>query len=368
VTSIVACGDVGACRAECKSIFSGCRSALDAADLCFAQLETTISTRGSKAPNARLAMRAPEALAGALREVGIDVVSFAGNHCLDFGYEAFSDTLRHLQGAGVQVCGAGEHLAAARQPVYCEAGRHRVAVIAACSVLPEGYAAEPDKPGCAPMRAFTVYEPIEPDQPGTASRARTFAHREDLAALAEQVRRARVAADLVLVSLHWGIHMIPFVLADYQTEVAHAVIDAGADAVLGHHPHILKAVELYRGKAVYYSLGNFAIEQPHVWDPAIVRTSSFRHLTSLHPQWNLSKRYTLPENTRATGMAKLVIEESGAVQFRFCPAWVDDDSAPHMLQARNPQFASVRGFLEESIRAAGFATRFDVEGDELVLS
>jgi len=368
VTSIVACGDVGACRADCSSIFSGSRSAFAAADLCFAQLETTISTRGSKAPNARLAMRAPEAFAATLHEVGIDVVSFASNHCLDFGYEAFSDTLRHLGAAGVRVCGAAANLAAARQPIFCELASHRVALIAASSILPEGYAAQANKAGCAPMRALSLYEPTEPDQPGTPPRVHTFAHRDDLCALTEALRRAHAAADLVLVSLHWGIHMVPFVLADYQREVAHAVIDAGADAVLGHHPHILKAIELYRGKPIYYSLGNFAIEQPHVWDPTILRTDSFRNLVSLNPEWDLSKRYTLPENTRATGLAKLLIEKGASLECRFCPAWVDDDSAPQMLHAGDPRFGTVCDFLERSTRAVGLATRFERDGDELVLS
>jgi poly-gamma-glutamate capsule biosynthesis protein CapA/YwtB (metallophosphatase superfamily) len=367
MTSIVACGDVGARRSECATIFAGCRDALHAADLAIAQLETSISERGSRAPNARLAMRAPVSLARALHAAGIDVVSFAGNHCLDFGYEAFADTLQHCAHAGVQVCGAGENLESARRPLVCTVGRHRLAVFAACSILPEGYAAEPAKPGCAPLRAFTVYQAVEPDQPGTPPRTCTFAHRGDLDALTAAVRVARSAHDVVLVSLHWGIHMVPAVLADYQRQVAHALIDAGADAVLGHHPHVLKGIELYRGKAIFYSLGNFAIEQPHIWDPAILESASFRHLVSLNPQWDVSRRYMLPENTRATGLAKLVLHEDGSMSYRFCPAWIDDTSAPHMLRATDPHFAVVREFLETSTRTAGLATRFEPERDELVL-
>lgn len=368
MTSIVACGDVAVRRSDCASMFIGCREALQAADLCFAQLEAPISERGSKAPNARLAVRAPMAMAPALRDAGIDVVSLAGNHCLDFGYEALADTLQHLAQAGVQTCGAGEDLSTALQPAYLQAGAHRVAIIAACSILPEGYAAQAGKPGCAPLRAFTVYEPIEPDQPGTPPRTRTFPHREDLDALIGHVRAAREAADCVLVSLHWGIHMIPFVLADYQIEVAHALIDAGADAILGHHPHLLKGIELYRGRPIFYSLGNFAIEQPHVWDPAILQSSSFRHLVSLHPEWDLGRRFVMPESTRPTGVAKLVLHRGGGLESRFCPAWIGDDSAPRMLRAGEPQFDTVRAFLEESSEKAGFRTRFRVEGDEVVLA
>ncbi len=368
MTTIVACGDVAVRRSDCASMFAGCLDVLQSADLCFAQLEAPVSDRGSKAPNARLAMRSPVATASSLCDAGFDVVSVAGNHCLDYGYEAFADTLQHLARVGIRTCGAGDGLVTALEPAYLKAGAYRVAIIAACSILPEGYAAQSGKPGCAPLRAFTVYEPAEPDQPGTPPRTRTFAHREDLEALIGRVRAARAAADWVLVSLHWGIHMIPFVLADYQTEAAHALIDAGADAILGHHPHLLKGVELYRGRPVFYSLGNFAIEQPHVWDSAILQSASFRHLVSLHPEWDLTRRFMMPENTRPTGLAKLILRDGGAIESRFCPAWIEDDSSPRMLRAGETHFDAVRRFLEESSAKAGFETRFAQEGDELVVT
>jgi poly-gamma-glutamate capsule biosynthesis protein CapA/YwtB (metallophosphatase superfamily) len=368
MTVILAAGDVAVHRADGGSMFAGCRDALQAADLCIAQLEAPISERGARVPNARLAMRAPVASARAMHEAGFDLVSCAGNHCLDFGYEALGDTVRHLREAGLQACGVGETLEGALAPCYLTRGGVRVALIAACSILPEGYAAEADRPGCAPLRAFTLYEAIEPDQPGTPPRTRTFAHEGDLAALAQRVREARTAADWVLVSLHWGVHMVPHVLADYQRVAAHALIDAGADAILGHHPHLLKGIELYRGRPVFYSLGNFAIEQPHIWDPAILRAPSFQHLISLHPNWDLSRRYMLPENTRLTGLAKLVTGKDRSLQCRFLPAWIEEDSAPWLLRAADPRFEMVRAFLEQSSRAVGFDTRISVLGDELAVS
>jgi poly-gamma-glutamate capsule biosynthesis protein CapA/YwtB (metallophosphatase superfamily) len=366
--TILACGDVGVKRADCHSMFAGCASTLRNADIGFAQLESTISERGEAVPNAKLAMRAPPAMARAAREAGIAVMSFAGNHCLDFGYQAFRDTLMHAGAAGIRLCGAGEDLSAARQHVIVEHGTARVAFLAVSSILPEGYAAEPTKPGCAPMRALTSYEQIEHDQPGTPARCRTFAHREDLAALVHGVRRAREQADLVLVSLHWGIHMIPTVLADYQTEVAHALIDAGADAILGHHPHLLKGVEIYAGKPIFYSLGNFAIEQPHVWDAAISGSESFRHLVELNPDWRAQERYRLPEITRRSGMAKLTWSPGAALRASFLPAWIDDDSVPQMLTHPDPRFGEVHSLLERSSRDAGIAVRIELRDDELVLS
>jgi poly-gamma-glutamate capsule biosynthesis protein CapA/YwtB (metallophosphatase superfamily) len=364
---IFACGDVGAKRADCAGIFAGSAATLRQADLCLAQLETTITEGGAKAPNARLAMRSPPQMARAARDAGIDVMSFAGNHCMDFGYEAFEDTLRHCAAAGLVLCGAGQSLGEARKPQILEVNGTKVAVFAASSILPEGYAAEADKPGCAPLRAFTLYDQIEIDQPGTPPRIRSFAHREDLQALVQGIREARSVADVVLVSLHWGIHMIYATIADYQREVAHACIDAGADAILGHHPHLLKGVEIYHGRPVFYSLGNFAIEQPHVWDPAITSSASFRHLVSLNPQWQADAVYMLPENTRMSGIAKLLISEQG-VETRFIPAWITDDSVPHVIGASDPHFEMTREFLAASSRDAGLTTGFDTDGDEILIT
>jgi poly-gamma-glutamate capsule biosynthesis protein CapA/YwtB (metallophosphatase superfamily) len=348
-------------------MFTGCAATLRRADLCFAQLETTISEGGAKVPNARLAMRAPPVMARAARDAGIGVMSFAGNHCLDFGYEAFHDTLRHAADAGITLCGAGETLLAARRPALLDVSGVRVAVIAASSILPEGYAAEAGKPGCAPLRAHTAYDSIEHDQPGTPVRISTFAHQGDLRAMLSDIRAARAVADVVLVSLHWGIHMVPAVLADYQIEAAHAAIDAGADAILGHHPHLLKGVEIYRGRPIFYSLGNFAIEQPHVWDPDITHSASFKNLVSLNPQWNMDQVYMLPPVTRLSGVAKLVFLAHGQWEVRFLPAWIADDSSPQLLAAPDPRFAQVAAFIAESSRAAGLNTAVSVQGNELLL-
>jgi poly-gamma-glutamate capsule biosynthesis protein CapA/YwtB (metallophosphatase superfamily) len=354
-------------RPDCLSMFAGCAGILNQADLCFAQLETTISERGAVVPNAKLAMRAPPAMAAAAKKAGIDVVSFAGNHCLDYGYDAFADTMQHAADAGLVVCGAGQDLAAARRPALLDAAGSKVAVFAASSILPEGYAAEAERAGCAPLRAHTAYEQIEPDQPGTAARIRTFADRDDLEALLEGIRAARQHAHIVLLSVHWGIHMVPASIADYQIEIAHRAIDAGADAILGHHPHLLKGVEFYRGRPIFYSLGNFAIEQPHIWNPAIVRSASFKHLVSLNPQWTLDSTYMLPAVTRMTGVAKLVRDRAEEWRVSFIPAWIGDDSAPRVLNSSDSRFDEVAAFISSSSEQAGFTTEVSIDGDELVL-
>jgi len=364
---LMACGDVAVKRSDCDSIFAGCRSVLKAADVCFGQLEAPISDRGAKVPNARLAMRAPPSMAGAARQAGFNVMSFAGNHCLDYGYDAFEDTFTHAQQAGILLCGAGPNLNAASQPAVLQVRGESLAVLAACSILPEGYAAGRDNAGCVPLRAHTVYEPIEPDQPGTGARIRTSPYTQDLDALVRAVRKADATYDYVVVSLHWGIHMVKGSIADYQRAAAHALIDAGARAILGHHPHLLKGIEIYRGSPIFYSLGNFAIEQPYVWDPRITQTAGFKHLQSLNPTWALDGAYTLPPDTRWSVIARLELNGS-QTRTLLRPVWIDDDSAPVVLSPPDPRFTGVAEFLRQAQAAADLHTGIEAQGAELTLT
>jgi poly-gamma-glutamate capsule biosynthesis protein CapA/YwtB (metallophosphatase superfamily) len=365
---ILAVGDVGAKRADLASMFAGVRPLLASAPVVFGQLETVVSDRGAIVPNARLAMRSGSALAPILAETGFTMMSFAGNHCLDWGYEGFGDTIGHMTDAGVALAGAGANREAAFRPTFQQVGDTRVALVAANAILPEGYAATRDRAGCAPLHAHTFYEQVEHDQPGTPARIRSHPARADLADLLAAIRQAKAEAQIVLLSLHWGIHMVRGAIAEYQIEVAHAAIEAGADAILGHHPHIMKAIAFHRGKPIFYSLGNFAIEQPHIWDPTIVETESFRHLVSLNPSWSMDATYMLPEETRITGVAQLVVRGGAIAEVRFRPAWIDDDSAPRLLAADDAEFRRVTDYLRDVTRDEGLMTRIAVDGDGLLLT
>jgi poly-gamma-glutamate capsule biosynthesis protein CapA/YwtB (metallophosphatase superfamily) len=361
--TLLAVGDVAARRADLASMFARVAPALRQGDFVFGQLEAPISDRGARNPEAKLAMRCEPAMARAAADAGFGVMSCAGNHCLDFGPEALIDTLVHGEAAGLALCGAGPDLDSARQPAILERGGVRLGVVAVSSILPAGYDAGAHRAGCAPMRAFTHYEMIEPDQPGTPPRVHTFPHRGDLARLAEDIALARQAADVVALSIHWGIHLVPADIADYQRDVAAAAIQAGCDVVLGHHPHILKGVEFIAGKPVFYSLGNFAIEQPQAFDPAIMTTASFRNLMALNPHFSVESAYVLPPETRFTMIARAVIRSGTIVEVGFQPAFIEDDSAPTPLTADDPRFAAMVDYLRDITARAGLATDYLVEGD-----
>jgi poly-gamma-glutamate capsule biosynthesis protein CapA/YwtB (metallophosphatase superfamily) len=203
----------------------------------------------------------------AVRRAGFHAVTLAGNHIADCGAEGIADTVGALDESGIAHCGAGADLESARRPCFVEIGGTRLALLSFNCVGPEEAWATPTRAGCAYVRIDTADgSPINP-------RAALISPNEaSLAAMAEDIRAARASAGLVAVSLHKGIVHTPATLAPYERAVAHAAIDAGADVVVGHHAHILRGIELYRGKPIFHGLGNGCVVtralSPDTRDPA----------------------------------------------------------------------------------------------------
>jgi poly-gamma-glutamate capsule biosynthesis protein CapA/YwtB (metallophosphatase superfamily) len=365
---IYAVGDVAPDRPDPEDCFSLVRDRLREADAVFCQLETNLTERGSRLPQARHAVRGSPAMARALKNAGINVISLAGNHCMDWGLEGFFDTLDFLKAEGLGVVGAGANIGEARAPLIVDTPGAKLAFLAYSTILPMGYWAEERRPGCAPMRAHTLYEQIEHDQPGTPARIHTFPHRGDLDALVADIRKAKAEADVVAVSLHWGIHFVPAVLADYQRDVAYAAIDAGADVILGHHAHILKGVEVYRDKPIFYSLCNFATDLR--MDEAHANSKSFKEIQTLNANWvpDFDSLYNFPADSRMTVVVKLTAEGGALAAVSLLPAFVNRDAQPEILPSTDPRFAQVVDYLRQISDQAELHTRFSVEGDEVLFS
>jgi gamma-polyglutamate biosynthesis protein CapA len=217
-----------------EAVFAGVRDLLREADLAFVNLESPLSDKGQRKTAKDVTFRGRPALVAGLASAGIDVVSIANNHTLDWGAEALLDTIERLEQAGIKSAGAGADLAAARRPALLETAAGRVAVLAFSNILPEGFPAGEGRAGVNPAR---------PD------RERLLG---DVTAAAEE-------ADWVIVSVHWGKEYQPDANAD-QRELAHQLVDAGADLILGHHPHVIQGLELYRDRLIAYSLGDFVFD------------------------------------------------------------------------------------------------------------
>lgn len=236
---------------------------LRGADVAFANLETPLTTRGV-AQEKLSALRADPALADDLVAAGVDIVTLANNHMLDYGPEGLLDTLDALDARGVAHVGAGRSLEHARAPHVLRGPGGSIGFLGFASTLPQTFAAGPARPGVAPIRATTAFV-VEGytllEQPGTAPPVVTYPLEMDLEATAHAVRTLRGDVDYLVVSGHWGVVGQDAVM-DYQRVVAHALIDAGADLIVGHHPHRLHGVEIYAGKPIFYSIGNFVFEAP----------------------------------------------------------------------------------------------------------
>jgi poly-gamma-glutamate capsule biosynthesis protein CapA/YwtB (metallophosphatase superfamily) len=353
-----AVGDVAPDRDDPHDCFALAAEALRQADLGFCQLECNLTTRGVRLPQARHTHRGPVTAGFAIKDAGIDIVSFAGNHCMDWGPEGLADTVTNLVGAGPDI-------ARARAPIIREVNDVSIAFLAYSSILPEAYWATESRAGCAPMRAHTLYEQIETDQPGTPARIHTFAHGEDLDALVGDIEAARAGADIVIVSLHWGIHFVPAVLADYQREVARAAIDAGAGLILGHHAHILKGIEFYRGRAIFYSLSNFAVDLRMT--PEHAASKGFREIQSLAPEWepDFDSLYNFPPDSRMTGVVRAVIDKSGDCEVSFLPAFINDNAQPEILSSTDPRFDKVVDYLEWCCSEESLNAKLVPDGDRV---
>jgi poly-gamma-glutamate capsule biosynthesis protein CapA/YwtB (metallophosphatase superfamily) len=357
---LLGCGDVGPIHEPMEPYSELVRDTLAQADIRFAQVERVYSDRGELQPHGGAHGRLPPRMASVITDCGFNVVSVAGNHAMDWGPEALLDTIELLRGKGVQTIGGGRNLAEARQPVIIECKGLRVAMLAYCSVLHEGYAAGLDTPGVAPMRATARFEPVD-YQPGVPPRVITTPDEQDLADLVSDVRAAKQRADAVVLSMHWGVHFVPRVIADYQRTVAEAAFAAGADLILGHHAHVPKAVEVFGGKTCFYSLSNFIMSSsPKVTGGA----EEFRrdYGVPLDPAY---PNMPYGVDGKRSLVAKAVISNE-CVRTSFLPALIDTRLRPEILRAGDPRFDDMVRYMEWA--SEGFAHRFTVEGNEVAVS
>ncbi|MGH6860840.1 MAG: CapA family protein [Phyllobacterium sp.] len=366
-----AVGDIGPNRSDPHSIFQHVKPVLSAGDVVFGNLEMPVSNRGTPPPQTGRPLRTPPASVASFADTGFHILSFANNHSVDWGHEALFDTLDHVRGADIAVIGAGRNLAEARRCEIIERAGTKIAFLAYNSILPAGYWAEETRPGCAPLRAWTHYEQVEAHQPGTPAKVHSFAYKDDLAGMVEDVKKARQLADLVFVSMHWGTHFVPVQIADYEYECGHAAVDAGADLIIGHHPHILKGIEVYKGKAIFHSLSNFAFDLEPMWtdrnitDPKILK--HIQHLRTLNPDLFTDPECALPYEVRMTGIVKGVIADGKLQSVSFIPGLINKTFEPELPEPDSSTFGDVVAYMKRITLGAGLDTQFEVRDGEMLI-
>ena len=359
-------GDVGPVHGDMKSYAELAKSTLAAADIRIGQCERVYSTRGalqvhSGGAHSRLA---PD-MADVFTACGFDVLSLASNHSMDWGPDAMLDTKALLEKMGFLTVGVGENLKEARQPAFIEKEGIKVGFLNYCSVLHEGYEAGPNKAGVAPLRIHTYYEAFD-YQAGIPPKVVTIPYEDDLKAMLEDIAAVKKQADILVLCLHWGLHFIPRLMADYQPLVAHLAFDAGADIILGTHAHVPKAIEVYKGKVCFHSLSNFIMTAPGSTEPKNVEQLRKKFLTFYSTDIDPEYPY-LPygKDAKRSLVAKAVLTKDGVSRVSFFPALINKQYKPEILHKGDARFNDSVEYMERA--SEGFAHRFSIEDNEVVI-
>ena len=214
---------------------------LHSADITFGNLECSLSDRGTKLPGKGIWLQGGTGNVQALQTAGFDLVNLANNHAMDYEEPALLQTLDVLDQAGIAHIGAGKDITEACAPYLTEVKDVKIAWLGYSEMADLFFSIDYPRP----MRA-------DQDSPGIAP--------YDLDRILTDIKAVKDRADIIIVTVHWGVEYTDFP-QDYQVEAAHQMVDAGADIIIGHHPHCIQGVEVYKHGLIAYSMGNFIFDQ-----------------------------------------------------------------------------------------------------------
>lgn len=259
--------------------FATLKEILKSGDLVIGNLEAPLTEGGREFHDKKFRFKVPVSAAYALKKSGFTHFSLANNHIMDFGKEGLFSTLKALDSSGILHAGAGADLAGARTVVMYEVKGVRTAFLSYSLTYPDEFFANDQRAGTAPGYA-ALFE--------------------------RDIRDAKRSADCVIVSFHWGGEGVERPRS-YQISTARKAIDAGADIVIGHHPHILQGVEYYGKGVIFYSLGNFAFG-------SLSRTSASSMIAVVRFDGGVKSIKAVPIdvlNSRVKFQPKLMSQQSG---------------------------------------------------------
>lgn len=369
--SLLMVGDLVLDEPDPDRFFDAARAVLQSGDLVVGHVETPYTLRGREQAGDVPAEAADPAKLASLARAGFHAASLAGNHVYDQGDEGVADTLAGLREQGIAGFGAGLDLAAARAPAVLERGGKRFGFLSYNCVGPRLSWAARDKGGCAYVQVISHYEP-EGANPGGPPLAFTFPVPATLDAMQADIVALRPRVDVLVVALHKGLVHTPAQLAMYERPVARAAIEAGADIVVGHHPHIARGIEFYKGKPIFHGLGNFvtvtrALNVEGNDHPArLAWAERRRKLFGFVPDPSMPC-YPFHPESRNTMIADCRIDAAGQVSAGFRPCWIDEDGAPQVL-GQGAQGQAVVDYLAGIGRAAGMDTAFRWDGERVLVA
>jgi poly-gamma-glutamate synthesis protein (capsule biosynthesis protein) len=284
-------------------LFAGVADVFRQADFGFVNLETPVAPKASRGSKP-FQFDAPVALVESLKASGVKVVSFANNHVFDQGQVGFAETEDHLREQGLMFVGAGATAEDAWKPIILEKDGIKVGWLGMTRWLNGHH--NPAKESEAHV-AFLPY-------PGSGDEAAGLSE----AGLLDAIKAARAQCDLLLISIHWGVEYAPDPLP-HDVELAHRMLEAGAGAVIGHHPHVLQQVETYttqdqRNAVIFFSLGNFLANQSRTYVNGLMPDKNGE------PRDSVVARFAVVKRDYGPGGIRVEISNMGLM-----PVWIENN-------------------------------------------
>lgn len=371
MTSLMMVGDLVLDEPDPDFFFDAARETLLTAGLLVGHVETPYTLRGQELQSDIPAEAADPAKIAALARAGFHAASLAGNHVYDRGAEGIEDTVAALRDNGIAPFGAGPDLAAARRPAILERDGKRFGFLSYNCVGPKDSWAGASKAGCAYVHVLSHYEQ-EGANPGGPPLVYTFATPASLEAMQDDIEALRAEVDVVVVALHKGLVHTPAQLAMYERPVARAAIEAGADIVVGHHPHIARGIEFYKGKPIFHGLGNFvtvtrALNVEKNAHPArLAWAERRRKLFGFTPDPEC-ECYPFHPESRNSMIADIRIAADGSISAGFRPVWIRASGQPEVLEDCE-RGRAVAGYIEKITQDAGMKASFAWDGERVLVT
>lgn len=278
---------------------------LTTADVSMVNLETSVSERGESVKSEGFGFRSPAYSLGGFINSGVDVVSIANNHIIDYGYDAFYDTMDNLDNYKIKYVGAGRNIEDAMEVKYITTNGIKIGFMGSTSILGKSnWGASEDKSGVLAFQEKN-YEKIM-----------------------NAIKDAKKNCDYLVFSVHWGLEYTNNPTKE-QIRLAHQLVDNGVDVVLGHHPHVLQGVEYYKDAIIYYSVGNFIF-------------------------------FIKNENAQHSGIFELVLDNNKIISSKIYPTLINNLKS-NLLNKDSNYYKTVIQSMNE--RSAGFHTAVDMEGN-----
>ena len=366
--TMLAVGDLILDMPQAETYFDFVAPVLKSADVVVGQGEVVFTDRGFCASTDVAAPPCDPRNMSALPFAGFNVITLAGNHVWDSGPAGIEDTIAGLRSYGIAVVGAGMNIDEARRPAIVKRNGTTFGFLSYNCVGPKESRATAKKPGCAYVNILTHYE-LDHATPGGPPAIYSFAEPRSLELMVDDIHKLRPLCDVLVVALHKGIGHVPAKLAMYEQQVSYAAIDAGADLILGHHAHILRGVEQYKGKTIFHGLCNFVtVTRALAVDPS--RDSQ---------QWAMRRKelfgfepdpeyptYPFHPEAKQTIIAKCTISNGKITRVSYLPCLVNKQGQPEILK-NDERGQQVFNYMDKITQAAGLNAQYEWDGNEVVI-